>query len=97
MSDPIVLIHLSDIHFRKRDSGSAYDLDMDLRNELLRDAIRMKDELGVITGIVITGDIAHAGKKEEFNTAAAWLNELADNIDCESENIWIVPGNHDID
>lgn len=96
-TDPIILLHVSDIHFRHKRSGTSYDLDNDLRNELLRDAKTLKGTLGEVTGIVVTGDIAFAGKKEEFEIASIWLDELANCVSCPPEHIWIVPGNHDVD
>ena len=60
MADKLVFLHLSDIHFL-RWSGSRYDLDADLRNELLLDAVDMVKQLGLPDGILICGDIAFSG------------------------------------
>ncbi len=56
----VLLLHLSDIHFVKEYSGSTYDLDSDLRNELERDAVTIYERLGMFSAILVTGDITFA-------------------------------------
>ncbi len=58
----LYFIHLSDIHL-DRGSGGRYDLDNDLRREIISDVTRMKDKLGNvnISGILVSGDIAFSG------------------------------------
>jgi predicted phosphodiesterase len=93
--EKIVLVHLSDIHFSKS-SGSVHDLDSDLRNEILRDAENLITELGAATGVVVTGDIAYSGKKEEFDRAGEWLIKFCGAVQCREESVWVCPGNHDV-
>lgn len=93
----LVLIHLSDIHFTRSSGASVYDLDADLRNELLRDVSRLSKDLGGATGVLVTGDIAYSGQRAEYENAAAWLAELCRAIGCPEESVWVVPGNHDVD
>ena len=71
----LTFIHLSDIHFNKY-SGDNYDLDSDLRNEILEDIKREHDTIGCPSGILICGDIAYSGKKIEYDNAITFLNEL---------------------
>lgn len=94
---PTILLHLSDIHFRHRWSGTIHDLDSDLRSQLEIDAGQLHDRLGVIHGIIVSGDIAFSGCKEEYRIATDWLYRLCDRLRCDSENVWTVPGNHDVD
>lgn len=93
----LVFIHLSDIHFQHRLSGGDFDIDDDLRNEIEIDAARVKASLKKVDAILVTGDIAFSGKKEEYDTAQKWLELLCDKVNCDISNIWVVPGNHDID
>ncbi|MDD4048033.1 MAG: hypothetical protein PHI90_04285 [Clostridia bacterium] len=59
----ISFVHLSDIHFRTF-SGDRYDVDNDLRHELLLDVEHSaKVCLQNIQGVMICGDIAFSGKK----------------------------------
>lgn len=93
----LVLIHLSDIHFSRSSGADVHDLDADLRNELLRDVTKLSKGLGGATGILVTGDIAYSGQRAEYDNAAAWLADLCREIGCPEENVWVVPGNHDVD
>ena len=90
------LVHLSDIHFKYELDGSVHDLDYDVRNELEIDLRHILDETGPIDAIVVTGDIAFAGKEEDYDVARAWLASLCEKIGCKAEQVWVVPGNHDI-
>lgn len=91
-----VLLHLSDIHFRHGRTGTAHDLDADLRSQLERSAVELRSKLGVVHGIVVSGDVAFAGNKSEYDVAARWLNEICELLHCDPQNVWTVPGNHDV-
>jgi predicted phosphodiesterase len=94
----ITFIHLSDIHFIRDFSGqSAYDIDQFVRNELVRDARRLLQHVGEVTGLLVAGDIAFAGKAGEYETALTWLSELSEAVNCPPSLVWSVPGNHDVD
>jgi len=95
--EELVLLHLSDIHFRHGVSGETFDLDQDLRNELELDAQRLSQEVLGVDGIIISGDIAFAGRAEEYDLAFEWLQKLCGLVSCLPENVWMVPGNHDVD
>jgi predicted phosphodiesterase len=96
MTEKLVFVHLSDIHFT-RSSGTVHDLDKNVRNELRLDAIKVSKEIGPVTGVLVTGDIAFSGSKDEYKHAAEWLSEFCKAIGCPEENVWVVPGNHDVD
>lgn len=73
---PLKFLHLSDIHFRREVSGGVYDPDNDLRNELERDAEReVRTKPHRIDGILVTGDIAFAGIKDEFDVASGLVGK----------------------
>jgi hypothetical protein len=93
----LVFLQLSDIHFRKDVSGKTYDLDNDLRNMLELDTKEIVKRIGGISGVIISGDIAFAGQKDEYITALEWLEKLCDSTGCSRDNVWCVPGNHDVD
>ncbi|MEI2636662.1 MAG: metallophosphoesterase [Methylotenera sp.] len=93
----MLLIHLSDIHFRHGEVGVPLDPNTHLRNELLIDAEKMCSKLDKTpSAILISGDIAYAGHTEEYTYALSWLEELADKCGTTTANIFIVPGNHDV-
>jgi predicted phosphodiesterase len=90
------LIHLSDIHFRKGIAGGPFDLDAVLRAELERD---LRTQLGSSSadGILITGDVAFAGKRAEYVSARDWIEKLCELARCTTSDVYVVPGNHDVD
>lgn len=98
MSDKqrLVFVHLSDIHLRKEEIQSVLDLDEDIRNEVKLDLGRRLSGVEV-NGLLVTGDLAFAGKPEEYVSAGEWLEELCYSLRCPVENVWMVPGNHDVD
>jgi len=93
----ISFIHLSDIHFT-RFSGDKYDVDEDLRRELLNDIrYKAKRHLKNIKGILICGDIAFNGIKEEYVVGSDFLREMCSLLEIAEEDVFCVPGNHDVD
>lgn len=92
----VSFIHLSDIHF-KRSSGNSHDIDSDLRNAILIDVKNnLLTNINCIEGVLLGGDIAFAGQKEEYSIANAFLGELAECLGMQKCNIYCVPGNHDV-
>jgi predicted MPP superfamily phosphohydrolase len=92
----LVLVHLSDIHFKASD-GRIQDLNKDLRNELLMDLRRQRTHLRKFDAIVVTGDLAYSGKASEFDIASQWLDVLREQLDVPEKNILVTAGNHDVD
>jgi hypothetical protein len=94
----LTFAHVSDIHFIRGFSGeSPFDIDKPVREAILADARTMRDDVGPVRGMLVTGDIAYAGKASEYKTALEWLGQLTDILRCEREFLWCVPGNHDVD
>ena len=91
------ILHLSDIHFKYQLDGTVHDLDHDVRNELEIDVRHVLEQTGPINAIVVTGDLAFAGKAEDYEVARTWLAKLCTAIGCGTEHVWVVPGNHDVD
>lgn len=94
----IRLLHLSDIHFRAPECQSPFlDRDAPIRDRLLNDIEQItKEHDKSIDAIMITGDIAFAAKAEEYEVAATWIEELCHHTGCKPENVYVVPGNHDV-
>lgn len=93
-------LHLSDIHFRKKkgDDYDPYDLDEDLRDQLELDVQRVRKLIAEpFFGIILSGDAAFAGREAEFDVAFTWLKRLSGLCGCAPENVYCVPGNHDVD
>ncbi|PKO39587.1 MAG: hypothetical protein CVU33_04420 [Betaproteobacteria bacterium HGW-Betaproteobacteria-6] len=92
------LLHISDIHFRTPDCRTPdMDPERPYRTLLMRDARDRVRTLGSVDAILVGGDIAFKGHREEYEAAYAWLMELAQATGCPPERIFVVPGNHDVD
>lgn len=92
----ITYIQLSDIHFR-RYSGDAYDIDNDLRNEMIRDirACYLANQF-CTAGVIVCGDIAFSGQDSEYEYADRFLEEVTNCINVKPSCVFCVPGNHDV-
>ncbi|MBK7536883.1 MAG: metallophosphoesterase, partial [Myxococcales bacterium] len=95
--EKLVLVHLSDIHFTRISGVSVHDLDKNLRTELVLDATTVAREIGPVTGVLVTGDIAYSGSEVEFDHSTIWLRVSCRAPGCREESVWVVPGNHDVD
>lgn len=93
----MLILHLSDIHFRYPACTSDTDPDKPFRTRLLQDARARVEKLGPIDAILVGGDIAFGGKLEEYAEALKWLDELARACGITLAEIYMIPGNHDID
>ncbi|WP_341529358.1 SIR2 family protein [Nostoc sp. UHCC 0302] len=89
-------LHLSDWHQK----GKEFDRQV-VRDALIRDIEereKISPDLAKIDFIIFSGDVAHAGKKEEYT--AAWENLFEPVLQATgltAEQLFIVPGNHDLD
>lgn len=91
----MLILHLSDIHFRKMEVDTTQDPNFHLRNELLRDIRIQCAKLGAPEVIIVSGDIAFAGHPDEFVFATDWLKKLCDEIGSDLKSVFVCPGNHD--
>ena len=97
MGDILSFLHLSDIHFDAA-SGTTLDINHDLRIQLQRDLqTELKPQVGTFSGVLVTGDIAYSGQTSEYERAQNWLDELCEMIGCKNHQVWVVPGNHDVE
>lgn len=91
----INILHLSDLHFGaegKKETALAH------RANALNGFLKIiADQSWKPQILVISGDIAYKGKKEDYVQAETWLNEICRSLDIPPECIVIVPGNHDLD
>ncbi|WP_136621697.1 MULTISPECIES: metallophosphoesterase [Mesorhizobium] len=95
----MLFIHISDIHFKQVEVGQPDDPNLALRNDMIRDVKAMRQRIErPADGVLLSGDIAYAGKAVEYDFAYRWLeNELCPAAGCTMDSVFIVPGNHDVD
>jgi len=91
----ISILHISDIHFKDKDNS------IEAKKIKLFDAIKNEITEYENLFIVITGDIAFSGKKEEYAIAKIFLHDIKNlineyNPDINIEYIF-TEGNHDCD
>ncbi|MBM7425043.1 metallophosphoesterase [Spongiibacter marinus] len=92
-------LHLSDLHFNYPDCMEPdQDRDGPIRDKMIEDIAQLIENDGIkLSAILVTGDIAYKGHKDEFTFAGQWLGELCEKFDCTASQVYVVPGNHDVD
>lgn len=66
-----------------------------IRKAFLKDLEDFRKVHGTVDHILVCGDIAYKGAKEEYDAAHDFFIQLCDVVGCKPEEIYIVPGNHD--
>lgn len=87
------ILLLSDIHFLCM--AEEHDIHFNVRKAFLQDIADYAKNRGSINHIFISGDVANYGKKDEFEAANKFFDEICDKSGCSSEEVYVVPGNHD--
>lgn len=94
----MLILHISDIHFKSPQClDPQQDPDFPIRTRMMRDLVKQVELLGEVGAILIGGDVAFKGAKDEYDTAWRWILQLAQISGCPMERIFVVPGNHDVD
>jgi predicted MPP superfamily phosphohydrolase len=94
-------IHLSDIHTGHGDRAYGWDQSLVLE-EIVRDiALQRKIQPEPpFDAVLVTGDIANTGSGRsptEYEDAAKWLRQVGEAAGVLPAQIFLVPGNHDVD
>ena len=88
----VTWLHISDFHVR---GGDPYDRDVVLRT--LVESVGEYRKRGRAPDLIFaTGDIAHAGKLEEYEIAGKFFDKLLDAVKLPKSSLFIIPGNHDV-
>ncbi len=91
----MLLLHLSDIHFKYPQCAGNSDPELMFRDAMLQDISAEGKKHGDVDAILVTGDIANRGHPEEYKAARSWFMEVANAAGCREERIYVVPGNHE--
>ena len=89
----IRFLQISDIHFSNV-PGSDDDY-AQMKFKFLEDIAKCHREKGVIDYVLICGDIAFSGTEAQYKEARDFINDICFKIECDSANVFVVPGNHD--
>lgn len=92
----ITILHLSDIHFRKKKDEKNKAFRQKVQERLVEAVTGHLKEQKQLDFVAITGDIAFSGKKEEYDEALEFLGKLKEVLPKETQFL-VVPGNHDVD
>ena len=98
MMSEITILHLSDIHCKKKKDEEKNAFRRDVQQKLV-DAVKAhtgKSEHRAPDVVAVTGDIAFSGKKNEYDKALEFFNMLKAVLPGKTEFL-VVPGNHDVD
>jgi len=95
----MLFLHLSDIHFRSKEVSRDDDPNRALRDDIVDDVKKMRAKIGrPADAVLISGDIAFAGARDEYQFATDWLKDLlCPAAGCGMEDVFVIPGNHDVD
>ena len=89
------ILHLSDLHAQESTRWTTTPILTLAKRAILEQANKINIDL-----MTFTGDIAYSGKKEEYDIAQAWLEDLylsSSGLNLQKEQLLFVPGNHDVD
>ena len=64
---------------------------------MLEDIQNMHGQLGDVNAVLVVGDIAARGKRADYDVAASFLDRACGLVGLAADQIFCVPGNHDID
>ncbi|ACF43329.1 SUMF1/EgtB/PvdO family nonheme iron enzyme [Pelodictyon phaeoclathratiforme] len=93
LDSALTWLHISDLHLSDR---GRYDQEVILR-ALVASVKQFREEGRVPDLIVVTGDIAHSGKAEEYRQATLFFDDLLAAAGLDKRRLFVVPGNHDVD
>ena len=86
-------IHISDIHMR---AGNEWSQDVVLT--AMCEHIAQQREKGMVADFILaTGDLAFSGQADEYTLVGEFFDALCSASGVPKEQIFCVPGNHDID
>ena len=89
----IRFLQISDIHFTDEiGNDDVYKL---MKCKFLEDIEVCKELMGKVDRILICGDIAFSGLDSQYKEAKTFVDKICEKIECVSDNVLIVPGNHD--
>lgn len=86
------ILHLSDIHFGRNYARYSIKDCFDLKSEILDELIKCVSNLKELAPehIIVTGDIAWHGKKDEYDEALLWFRKLLQATNLTGKDITFV-------
>ncbi|MCP4351726.1 MAG: metallophosphoesterase [Desulfobacterales bacterium] len=97
-SQPLLILHLSDLHFGKNSRFSGHN-PRDLGKmfcQAVNDECKNRNFPVSVGLVIVTGDIAEAALPEEYSQANIFFDVLIEYLPLRRERFIFVPGNHDV-
>ncbi|MBL8810460.1 MAG: metallophosphoesterase, partial [Planctomycetaceae bacterium] len=85
---------ISDLHLKS--THTTWSQNVVLR-DMVRDIERKKEHFPRIDFIIVSGDLAHGGKPDQYRLVGHFLDDLLEILGLTRIDVFMVPGNHDID
>jgi predicted phosphodiesterase len=95
-------LHLSDIHLSYSNLNDPHFAVTSFNQDMVTSSMLSKIKEIVDNGsnfdfVIITGDLAQRGKREEYQVVLEFCKKMFENTNLPPNRLYIVPGNHDID
>ena len=93
----MVILHLSDIHFGRDNPEYKVKGVFQNKKQILQELlVSIRDNSIKPDHIIVTGDMAWYGRKNDFDEALLWFRELLNATKLSGSNLTFCPGNHDV-
>jgi formylglycine-generating enzyme required for sulfatase activity/predicted MPP superfamily phosphohydrolase/energy-coupling factor transporter ATP-binding protein EcfA2 len=92
----ITILHLSDIHFKKKIDEEKKTFHQDVQKKLINTVKAHTKKNDNPNFVAVTGDIAYSGKKPEYDEAWEFFKRIKAVLPPDTK-FFAVPGNHDVD
>ncbi|MCD7763635.1 MAG: metallophosphoesterase [Lachnospiraceae bacterium] len=91
------ILHLSDIHFGRNNPKYKVAGEFQHKEKILEELLESIGETRCKPEhIVVTGDVAWWGRKQDFDEALVWFKKLLKITNLSGKDITFCPGNHDV-
>jgi len=94
-SNVIRILHLSDFHFKSNNQIEIFNQKI-VTSSMIEKIKEINESNELIQLVLITGDLAFSGKKNEYKIAFRFLNKIKNTLKLDLKCFFIVPGNHDV-
>lgn len=94
-SNTTVILHISDVHFGVARNEQERDSKKLVLDSLLV-ALKKLDPAWRPDIVCITGDIAFGGVGADYALAEDWITRLLSVLELQAEDLFLCPGNHDV-
>ena len=102
MSNSLTWLHLSDLHLTAKPKGQDWTVKSINQDSVIDSLLKAIDKLLIQKSIkpdliFITGDLVYSGKPDEYQVAEEFCEQLLTITGLSKQQLFVVPGNHDVD